>query len=322
MAHRRVGDEPLHVGLEEGHHGAVDDPHHGEAHDHRESLLGGVREHRQREAQEAVGAHLQQHAGEVDRAAGRRLGVRIGQPGVQRHHRHLDHERQREGREQQHLLGIGQLHAVERDDVERQRVGLRVAEDQVQHGRQHQRAAGHREEHELDRRVAPARTAPHADDEEHREEHQLPEQEEEEQVDGHERAEHAPLEHQHEEHELLAVPLDVPPGGEDDDRREQRGEHDQPEREAVDAERVVDAEARDPGDLLGELQRADAGLEGRQHQQREQERDEREDERRAARNGQWPPRQQRHHERPDERREDDQRQDRNVHRGAVSSPAR
>ena len=36
-------------------------------------------------------------------------------------------------------------------------------------------------------------------------EHELPEEEEQEQVDRHQRAEHAALEHQHEDHELLAV---------------------------------------------------------------------------------------------------------------------
>ena len=51
------------------------------------------REHRQREAQEAVAAHLQQDGGEDHRARGRRLDMRVGQPGVHRPHRHLHRER-------------------------------------------------------------------------------------------------------------------------------------------------------------------------------------------------------------------------------------
>ena len=63
-------------------------------------LVRGVREHRQREAQEAVAAHLQQDGGEDDRARGRRLDVRVRQPGVHRPHRHLHRERGEEGEPQ------------------------------------------------------------------------------------------------------------------------------------------------------------------------------------------------------------------------------
>ena len=47
---------------------------------------------RHREAQQAVRAELQQHAGEDDRAGGRRFGVRQRQPGVHREQRHLHRE--------------------------------------------------------------------------------------------------------------------------------------------------------------------------------------------------------------------------------------
>ena len=42
-------------------------------------------EERHGEAQQAVGAGLQQQAGENDAAGGRRLGMSIGQPGMERH---------------------------------------------------------------------------------------------------------------------------------------------------------------------------------------------------------------------------------------------
>ena len=66
-------------------------------------LLGRVGQDRQREAHEAVGAHLQQDGGEDDRAGGRRLDVRVGQPGVEREHRHLDGEAEEEAEEDPEL---------------------------------------------------------------------------------------------------------------------------------------------------------------------------------------------------------------------------
>ena len=60
---------------------------------------GRVREHRQVEPQEPVGAHLQQHAGKDDAARGGGLDVRVRQPGVEREHRDLYGERQEEREE-------------------------------------------------------------------------------------------------------------------------------------------------------------------------------------------------------------------------------
>ena len=51
----------------------------------------------QRITQEAIAAHLQQHARQDHRAGSRRLHVRIRQPGMHRPHRHLDRERGKEG---------------------------------------------------------------------------------------------------------------------------------------------------------------------------------------------------------------------------------
>ena len=65
---------------------------HGQRHQHRREQPRRVGEQREAELHEAVGAHLQQHAGQDHRARGRRLDVGVGQPGVQRHHRHLDRE--------------------------------------------------------------------------------------------------------------------------------------------------------------------------------------------------------------------------------------
>ena len=64
----------------------------------RREVGRGEREHRQREAQEAVAAHLQEDRGQDHRAGGRRLDMRVGQPGVDRPHRHLHREARRRRR--------------------------------------------------------------------------------------------------------------------------------------------------------------------------------------------------------------------------------
>ena len=60
------------------------------------------------EAQEAVGAELEQDAGQDHRAGGRRLGVGVGQPGVEREQRHLDREGDGEAEEEPARWSAGQ----------------------------------------------------------------------------------------------------------------------------------------------------------------------------------------------------------------------
>ena len=62
-----------------------------------------VREHRQRKAQESVAAHLKQDRREDDGARRRRLDMGVGQPGVDRPHRHLDGKGGEEGQPQPEL---------------------------------------------------------------------------------------------------------------------------------------------------------------------------------------------------------------------------
>ena len=95
-----IGDELLHVLLHQRHQRGVDDGDDREREDKRCEMIGRHREHRQREAQETVAAHLQQDRGEDDRAGGRRLDMRVGQPGVDRPHRHLHREGGEEGEPQ------------------------------------------------------------------------------------------------------------------------------------------------------------------------------------------------------------------------------
>ena len=96
-------------------------------HQDRDDLVprrGVAGQQRQREADEAVRAHLQQNAGQ-DHGAGRgRFGVRVRQPGVEREHRHLDGEREEEAPEQKHLQWRGELRhgGQQRGNVERVRL--------------------------------------------------------------------------------------------------------------------------------------------------------------------------------------------------------
>ena len=75
--------------------------------------------------------------------------------------------------------------------------------------------------------------------------------------------------------------VDGVPGDEDAEGREEAGEHDEPHREAVDAEVVADGGRGDPGEVLLELEGAGCGgvVEVDGQMQREQEGDERDGER-------------------------------------------
>ena len=183
VADRRVGDDLLDVGLHPREAGAVDDAHDRQRHDERRELAGGVGKERKAELHEAVRPHLQQHAGQDHRACGRRLDVRVRQPRVQRHDRHLDGERQPERGEQDRLHRERELRAIEVGERERRDAGRRIERiHEIDDGGEHQDAAERRVQHELERRVDAALAAPDADDEEHRDQHRLPEQVEQEQV--------------------------------------------------------------------------------------------------------------------------------------------
>jgi len=249
---RGVGHQLLHVDLHPGDEGAVEDADHRERDEQRLRLQARLREERQRETQEAIGAELEEDAGQDHRAAGRRFDVGVGQPGVHREHRHLDGEGQRERREQPDLL-------VERE-AQAQHVAVGEAPGAVvqalegpchpQDGDQHQQAPRHGEQEELDRRVDPPLAAPDPDQQVHRDQHDLPEDVEEEEVPGQERAEHAGGEQQQRGAERRPVAVDPLPRAEDDDRHQEDAEHRERHRDAVHRQVVADAVVRDPGDAL------------------------------------------------------------------------
>ncbi len=94
VGHRREGDEPLHVGLREAAERAVDDADDGAAarctgaqFDRRLRAGSASRCGRSRRCRASAG----RRPGSPSPAVGR-LGVGVGQPGVEREHRHLDGE--------------------------------------------------------------------------------------------------------------------------------------------------------------------------------------------------------------------------------------
>src|SRR3989449_581441 len=194
VRNRRVRDQLLEVGLDHRDQAAVQDADQRERHDdplyrrmHRDR-----REERQREPQEAVGAHLEKHPREQHRPRRGGLHMGIGEPGVEREHRHLDREREEERAEQPECDG------PESADVRRQvRVRKRVHTGALAHEvhecedcHQHEQRAEEGVQEELDGRVDAALPAPHSDDEVHRNEHHLPHHVEQEKIEGHEHPDH------------------------------------------------------------------------------------------------------------------------------------
>jgi hypothetical protein len=202
---------------------------------------------------------------------------------VEREHRHLDREGERERGEEPRLglppdagRGDDRVEHARRapgaEVVEGEHAELGVAEVvEDEQPDQHRQAPDHGVDEELDRRVDAARPAPHADHEVHRDERDLPEHVEQEQVQREEGAEHAGLERLHEEHVRLHALVDLGPRGQEDDRQQERGEHDEEQADPVDPEEVPDAVVGQPRRALHELEPAGGRVEAAPDLEREPE---------------------------------------------------
>ena len=146
VRHRRVGDQPLEVALDQADQGAPDDADDADhAEDGRQpGEAVGHRGHRQ--AHQAVGAHLQQHGRQEHRPRGGRGGVGRRQPGVQREHRHLHRQAEHQQRRHEQLAVGGQRGS--RAGGERPQVGGARRGDQGEDADEHQRGADRRVEDE------------------------------------------------------------------------------------------------------------------------------------------------------------------------------
>ncbi len=103
------------------------------------------------------------------------------------------------------------------------------------------------EEEEFERGLRAVFAAVHGDEDGHGHERKLPEAVVEHEVERDEDAEHGGLLDEKERVEDFAAGLDGVPTGDDADGREQAGEDDEPEAEAVDADVVEDGGILDPG---------------------------------------------------------------------------
>ena len=121
-----------------------------------------------------------------------------------------------------------------------------MMEVEEQNAQQHQDGAGQGVEEEFDGGVEFARASPDPDQQVHRDEHGFPEHEEEEEIERHKDAEHAGLKKQKPDVVFLDAILDRGPGREDRDPSQKRGEHDQQEGNAINAEHIPRADGRNP----------------------------------------------------------------------------
>jgi hypothetical protein len=250
-----------------------------------------------------------------------------GEPGVERHRRHLDQEADHEQEEERLRHGGGDHPGAaaqlspdevrEQDHVEA--AGVEVDADQ--HDQQAD-GADERVEEELDRRVLFARPAPDADQEVHRQQGDFEEHVEQKEVERQEHAQDARLQEQEQGHVALGHLLDVP-GGDAAQQADEGREDDQREAEPVDAHLVLDVERGDPVGLLRHLDDALLGagagrvgevgvaplgvpVEAEQQQQRQRERDGGHRQRRPPRR--VAPAGEQHQHRPRRRQEDQDRQ--------------
>ena len=250
--------------------------------------------HRDHDPQQPVDGRLGDDAGEDRRDLRRRLAIGVDQPAVEGEDRRLDREGGEEAEEEPLVGGRSQGEQRERP--------LREPENDDR--REHQQRAGHRVDDERRGRTQPPRPAPDADQDVDRDQHRLEEDVEEQQILGGEDADDRA--HQEEQQPVVrAAALAVRPqrvadrGRGDDD-----GQPDEPEREAVEADVVGDAEVAEPAVLVLQLQPL-VEVEAGDDDHPEPDLDESSEQRERTGHAPWQ-RQQPDHERRDER-EGDQR---------------
>src|SRR6185437_6509887 len=182
-----------------------------------------------------------------DGSGGRRLTVRIRQPGMQREDRNFDREGQEKCEEERKLLGAGKAQPAglqhRHDGCVVEGAGARV---QINHRGQHQHGAGHREQEKFYGGVDAALMAPDADQEIHRDQRYFPEHIKEEKIEGTEDAHESKFEQQEKREELFHAAVDAAPRDENANGRKKRGENDQPQAEAVERDVIANRRTVDP----------------------------------------------------------------------------
>src|SRR5438132_919435 len=251
VAHTGECDEALQVVLDDADEGPVQDRDDPDEREEPVQVARRGREHLHVEPDESVTAELEQDARQDHRPAGRRLHVRVRQPCVERPRRQLraEGDEERDEREVGEQPGWDRQSRDDRGHVERVRARVQVeGEDDDQEGK----GRKERVQEELERRVAPPRTAPDRDQEVHRDEADLPEDEELEQVQGQEHAADRRL-HEEEHGEELGNPRMLVPGDRQGEGREEGVQEDEDDGQLVRAEEVVHVQSRNPERLFDRI---------------------------------------------------------------------
>ena len=184
VADTGIGNQPFQIRLGESHHRGIKYAHGSQRHGDRGKLMRRFRKQRYNEAQQAVSAGLEHNAGQDNTASGRRLRMRIRQPGMKRHCRQLDGKGDKKAQHQPKCkvridLGVLQFEIVERIDTRMVMAVQRQNDDR----HQHKKTADLRKNDEFYRRISPVFMPPDTDQEIHRDDHQFPEKKEQEQID-------------------------------------------------------------------------------------------------------------------------------------------
>ncbi len=249
VADAGVGDQPLHVVLNQRHQGPVDDADHRQPQEPRHARGHRAGDHRQAEPQEPIAADLQQHPGQEHASRGGRLHVGQGQPGVQGEEGHFHGKAGEEGQKNPGLGGQAQRPqgqaVAQGGDGESQRPGLvGVPDHDRQQSQESQHAAGESEKEELDGRVTPLLAAPDADEEKQRQQRELEADVKEDDIPGGEDAQHPRLQQQ-QQAVIDRRPLDDRlPAYQHRDDHQQRRQPEEPEAQAVQTEAQANVDCR------------------------------------------------------------------------------
>ena len=270
---RRIGDQLLHVILHQRNEAGINHCHHRQAEDQPDQLRRGIGEHRQAEADKAIAAQLQQHTGKDHRAGSRCFDMGIGQPGVDRPHRHLDRERGKEGQEQPELHARIEIMCRKHTDI-----GAADFADHVDHRDEHQHRAEQRVEEEFVAGVDAPRPAPDPDDQEHRDQPGFEKHIEQEDVARRKGADHQRFHDQERRHIFGNALLNAFPTGEDAQRHQENTEQYQHQGDTIDTKvpRQIGFEQRQ---IFNELERRPGIVEALPEHQAENELDDSGDQR-------------------------------------------
>src|SRR3954464_1731368 len=124
MTDGAISHKLFHVRLDHRDQRSVNNPKHSKPYKEGSVLCGGGGEKRNCKSQKSVCSHFQQNSRKDYGTRGWRLYVRIGQPRVQRKHRHLNSECERK-REEHQSLGVKNCRRIKRqvEFIEIQEIG-------------------------------------------------------------------------------------------------------------------------------------------------------------------------------------------------------